>query len=103
MSVAENGADAVLIAQHACFALILMDCQMPEVDGLEATEMIGTGTGPNRHTPIVALTASALPEERERCLAVGMNDYLTKPVRLETLVSMLATWAPSPLPVVSER
>jgi CheY-like chemotaxis protein len=70
-----------------------MDCQMPELDGYDATRTWREreqGTG--RHVPIIALTANAMADERERCLAAGMDDYLAKPVRFDDLVATLARW-----------
>ncbi len=71
------------------YDLIFMDCQMPEMDGYEATGAIRIREGEARHTPIIALTAGALEEDRERCLHSGMDGYLSKPVRAEQLREML--------------
>ncbi|MFN8636085.1 MAG: ATP-binding protein [Chloroflexota bacterium] len=76
------------------YAVILMDCQMPELDGYEATAQIRAREGRGRHVPIVALTASAMPEDRERCLAAGMTGYVSKPVRLDDLKAALDPWLP---------
>jgi CheY-like chemotaxis protein len=89
--VVPNGAAAVHTAQAGCFDLILMDCQMPEVDGFEATRRIRAQE--RARTPIVALTAGALDGDRERCLATGMDDYLSKPLRLEDLERVLTRFA----------
>ena len=90
--VANNGKEALAAWESQPFDLILMDIQMPEMDGLEATRQIRqreqqTGT----HMPIVAVTAHVLPEDREKCLAAGMDDYLGKPVNAEALATMLET------------
>ncbi len=90
LAVAENGAEAITATHGSRFDLVLMDCQMPEVDGFDATRAIrAREAGGDVHLPIVALTAHALPGDRERCLAAGMDDYLTKPVRLEDLARTL--------------
>ena len=86
-----NGREAVEAFPRAQWDLILMDCQMPELDGYAATTAIrrleaATGARP---TPIVALTAHAMAEDRDRCLAVGMNDYLHKPIELSELRRIL--------------
>ncbi len=97
-AVAENGMEAVAAVEHGSFDLILMDCQMPEMDGLTATGVIRTHEGNrahHRHTPIVALTANALEGDRQRCLAAGMDDYLTKPFTLNQLKTTLQRWLPS--------
>jgi CheY-like chemotaxis protein len=97
---ATNGKEAVdqLGSHHP--ALILMDVNMPEMDGLEATQVIRTLPEPQRNIPIVALTAGAMREDRDRCLAVGMNSFITKPFKLEELEDVLrkyvATSSPSP-------
>lgn len=84
--MADNGAAAVQAAQEETFDLILMDIQMPEMDGFDATRAIrARETILNRHTPIVALTAHAMKGDREQCLAAGMDEYLTKPVQNEEL------------------
>jgi two-component system, sensor histidine kinase and response regulator len=83
-----DGAAAVRTLQGGRYDLVLMDCQMPEMDGFEATRRI-RGLE-QTHTPIVALTAGALDGDRERCLASGMDDFLAKPLRLEDLERVLA-------------
>jgi CheY-like chemotaxis protein len=85
--VVGNGAAAVRAAQASPFDLILMDCQMPELDGFDATHRIRAAE--KTRTPIVALTAGAMMGDRERCLATGMDDYLSKPLRLEDLERVL--------------
>jgi CheY-like chemotaxis protein len=84
VEIASSGAEAVRMLEQFPFDLVLMDCQMPEMDGFEATRRIRRLGGAGR-LPIVALTAAALPEDRERCFAAGMDAYLTKPIRLEQL------------------
>jgi len=82
-----------MAAAHA-YDAILMDCMMPEVDGLQATQEIRAAEGAS-HVPIIAMTALAMPGDRERCLAAGMDDYLSKPVRLETLGAVMHRWLPA--------
>ncbi|MGB4994491.1 MAG: response regulator, partial [Nitrospira sp.] len=77
---------------RARYPLIFMDCQMPEVDGFEATALIRKMEGRSAHTPIVAMTANAMQGDRERCLAAGMDDYIAKPVRPKELQAVLDTW-----------
>jgi CheY-like chemotaxis protein len=69
-----------------------MDMQMPEMDGLEATRQIRSAEGPNKHIPIVALTANAMQSDHEACRTAGMNDYLTKPINRDALTACLARW-----------
>jgi signal transduction histidine kinase/ligand-binding sensor domain-containing protein/ActR/RegA family two-component response regulator len=85
-----NGLDAAAAAEREPFDLILMDCQMPEMDGFEATRRIRAAL-PTR-PPIIAMTANAMDGDRERCLAAGMDDYLPKPVILDDLAACVARW-----------
>jgi CheY-like chemotaxis protein len=71
---------------------VLMDCQMPNLDGYEATARIRDCEGDQRHTPIVALTASAMPGERERCFEAGMDDFLAKPIQAAELQRVVDDW-----------
>ena len=90
--LARNGAEAVSAVQNARYDVVLMDCQMPEMDGYEATRRIRQLPAAVAQVPIVAMTANALSGERERCLASGMNDYLSKPIDEEDLVRKLDLW-----------
>jgi PAS domain S-box-containing protein len=89
-----NGAEAIEAIRHIPYDLILMDCQMPEMDGFEATRRIRSGDAGqhNAMLPIVAMTAHAMKGDRERCLESGMNDYLPKPVQPSVLGETLAKW-----------
>ncbi|HYC61094.1 MAG TPA: response regulator [Thermoanaerobaculia bacterium] len=89
-----NGGNAALeLVRNERFDLVLMDCQMPDMDGYAATRQIRMMDGAVARVPIIAITAHALPGEREKCLAAGMNDYLAKPVSLEQLGAVIRLWA----------
>jgi PAS domain S-box-containing protein len=92
--VAANGVDAVEAVRLHHYAVVLMDCQMPVMDGYEATEKLREIEGADRHTCVIAVTATAMAADRERCLAAGMDDYLAKPLSLQSLAAVLAHWAP---------
>lgn len=111
VNVATNGHEALALLPQQEFDLVLMDVQMPELDGLETTRRIRAreeGTG--RHVPILAMTAYAMPGDRQRCLAAGMDGYLSKPIRSQELYAALAgvlpdpeTLAPEVAPVPNEQ
>ncbi len=92
VDVVSNGLEAIAAVQAMPYDLVLMDCQMPELDGYSATAQIRNLPPPKNAIPIVALTAHASSEDRAQCLQVGMNDYLCKPVRLEVLQACLLGW-----------
>lgn len=87
--LAENGCQAVAAARTRAYEVILMDMQMPEMDGLEATRQIRAGDGPNADTWIVALTANAMQSDQEACCVAGMNDFLSKPFNREALAHVI--------------
>jgi signal transduction histidine kinase/CheY-like chemotaxis protein len=91
--VVGNGQEGIEALQQVPYDLVLMDCDMPVLDGFAATRVI-RGSEQSAGLPIVAMTANVLPGEREKCLAVGMNDFLPKPVRLAELEAMLKRWLP---------
>ena len=94
-----NGLEAVAALHNLPYDLILMDCQMPDMDGYDASRKIreeeeaaAQNGRPGLHIPIIAMTANALEGDREKCLAAGMDDYLAKPVRIEQLSQLLTKW-----------
>jgi len=90
-ALAENGKVAIEMVSQQPYDVILMDVQMPEIDGLEATRIIRQGM--EIQPIIIAMTANAMKEDKDECLKAGMNDFLSKPVKLEELVNMLAKWS----------
>jgi signal transduction histidine kinase/DNA-binding response OmpR family regulator len=113
VDVAGNGVEAIAALRHEGYAAVLMDCQMPEMDGFEATMEIRRLEGAEKHTPIVAMTAGAMKGDEEKCLAAGMDAYISKPVTFEGLAATLHRWVapdaaasagiPSPAPVSEHR
>jgi CheY-like chemotaxis protein len=93
-----NGAEALLALRKADYDLVLMDCQMPEMDGYEATRQIRGGSAGVRNPaiPIIAVTANTSAEDRETCFASGMTAFLAKPLQVAALAALLADWNMSP-------
>ncbi len=93
--VAANGREALEANRRKAYDVILMDCQMPEMDGFQATRLIRDGEGEGRRVPILAMTANAMHGDRERCVEAGMDDYIAKPVTLDSLMLLLHRWLPA--------
>lgn len=90
--VVSNGLEAIQALEARSYDLVLMDCQMPELDGYQATELIRRSAAPFRSVPIIAMTANAIKGDKERCLDIGMNDYISKPLKIRELVNLLGHW-----------
>ncbi len=103
VTIADTGATALGALAEESFNAVLMDVQMPEMDGFEATRRIRELGGKTAKVPVIALTANAMKGDRERCLASGMDDYLSKPIKVDSLLSMIRKWcepsASSPMPL----
>jgi len=97
-----NGRQAVIAVQESDFDLVLMDMEMPEMDGVEATRTIRRLGERIRNIPIVALTANAFSEDQQRCRAAGMNDFLAKPISRDGLLAMVAKWSGGMPPKIGE-
>jgi CheY-like chemotaxis protein len=94
VDIVGDGRKAVDAVRETVYDLLLLDCLMPEMDGFETTRAIRAAEhGTGRHLPIIALTANAMPADREACLAAGMDDYLTKPLSKPALLQALARWS----------
>jgi len=96
VEIVSSGREAVEAAGAGRYDAILMDCQMPEMSGYEATRLIREQDASGRRLPIIALTANAMSTDRDRCLAAGMDDYLSKPVKIDTLSRVLERWLAEP-------
>ena len=95
-TIVNNGVEAVEAFRLSTYDAVLMDCQMPEMDGYEATEAIRGLEGRGEHIPIIAMTAAAMEGDREHCMAAGMDDFITKPVRLDAVSTVLLRWVDGP-------
>lgn len=94
VDIVANGQETIEALRLIPYEMVLMDCQMPEMDGFEATRLIRRAESKvlNCNIPIIAMTASAMKGDKERCLKAGMNDFIAKPVRMRELERMLAAW-----------
>jgi CheY-like chemotaxis protein/HPt (histidine-containing phosphotransfer) domain-containing protein len=98
VDLAANGQEAVDALRLRSYAAVFMDGQMPVMDGYEAARAIRALEGADRRTPIIAISASAMPADRQRCVDAGMDDFIAKPVMPEQLERALRQWAPRPEP-----
>ena len=94
-AVASDGLQALEMLAERPYDAVLMDCQMPGMDGYEATQALRASEPPGRRIPVIAMTAHAMAGDRERCLAAGMDDYITKPMHREQLADALRRWIPA--------
>jgi CheY-like chemotaxis protein len=99
VDVARDGKEGVEMAMKHRYAAIFMDCQMPEMDGFEATQEIRRRESPDQRCAIVAMTANAMRGDREKCLATGMDDYISKPISKKDLAEALRRNIRRPEPV----
>ena len=90
--IAENGCEAVKALENNPYDLVLMDCQMPEMDGYEATKLIRKNESGKTHTIIIAMTANAMKSDYQNCIKSGMDDYISKPFRTDDLLKIIAKW-----------
>ena len=92
VDLAANGREALEKLEQGIYDVVFMDCQMPEMDGYEATREIRRQGAGGEHIPVIAMTAHAMPGDREKCIDAGMDDYIAKPVRPENFASALERW-----------
>jgi CheY-like chemotaxis protein len=94
VEIADNGQEALNLLVENEFSLVLMDCSMPVMNGYDSTKIIRDELSKvkNHAIPIIGITSNALPEDRDKCLAVGMNDYLSKPVIIPELIKKIDYW-----------
>ncbi len=101
VDVAEDGLQAVKMAEENSYDLIIMDLQLPGIDGMEATKRIRTNERPEAKSVIIALTANALEGDKENCMKIGMNDYISKPMEITTLEEKIRKFFPQKMVVAS--
>ena len=101
VDVVADGAGALRALETRRYDLVLMDCQMPDMDGYEATAELRRREGDTGRTPVVAMTAQAMDGDRRRCLAAGMDDYISKPMRSRELMELLTRWIPAGAPATA--
>src|SRR5262249_12388758 len=90
--IASNGQEALDVMDRLHYDLVFMDCQMPEMDGYQASQEIRRREAGQRHTPIIAMTANAMEGDRDHCLAAGMDDYIAKPIQPGILQEKVEQW-----------
>ena len=95
VDVVSNGSEALAVLVQKPYDLLLLDCFMPDMNGYETARRIRSSEPPGQRIPIIALTANVLPEDRQKCLDVGMDDYLAKPINRDDLFAALARWLPA--------
>lgn len=103
IQIAENGSEAVEYANKLEYDLIFMDCQMPILDGYEASKAIRESEGKNKITPIIALTANAMPGDKEKCLSYGMNDFISKPFKTVELLEKINQYISNEHKILKEK
>ena len=97
VDIVANGLEAIEAVSRVPYDLVLMDCQMPELDGFAATEVIRRREAPDEHVVIIAMTAGVMPGDQERCITAGMDDYLPKPVTFSRLGATIKRWLHQPV------
>jgi CheY-like chemotaxis protein len=95
VDVVANGIEAAAAVKEGDYDIVFMDCQMPELDGYGATREIRSGEAGRMRIPVVAMTANAMQGDREKCIAAGMDDYVSKPVNREELEAVVSKWKSS--------
>ena len=98
VDLAGNGMEALAAVCRHQYPLVFMDCQMPDLDGLETTRLLRSQEKPGEHLPVIAMTANAMEGDRESCLAAGMDDFISKPIITSDLKRILARWVPQNQP-----